>query len=235
MKIFALIDHASPDQRHQMLAANQSANPANVRLVSDQIAAVAIAPHGAFDKRRHRLPMAPQNAPRAVDKQQRVIDRVHAAARIHFIAADHHVRVSFRRCMAKPLGVFAGNQNRVVVKPDSHRQPILQPRFPSFAPIGIARKPGLGESESSAPCPAASAIFSQARSTLLSSPNRRAEFERRRLSRCVVRQALFVLVSCNHPKKCGLADRFQRCRPEGRRYTTVPNQRCRSDSKAPIP
>ena len=53
--------------------------------------------------------MTPENSAGALDEQLRVVNCVHAAARIQFIAADHHVGVGFCGGFTKAGRIFAGN------------------------------------------------------------------------------------------------------------------------------
>src|SRR5256885_10958976 len=55
VEVLALLDHASANERHEMLAANQAPDTADVSLVSDQVCAVAGAPDGALDESGHGL------------------------------------------------------------------------------------------------------------------------------------------------------------------------------------
>src|SRR5580704_12491812 len=147
MKVLTLVDHAGTDEGHKMLAANQAADAADIGLIGDQVGAIAGTPNRPLDKSGDGLAMPPQNLARPLDEQQGVVDGVNAPPRIQFVAADDHVRVGLGGGVAEAFGVFAGNQQRLVVELNPNRNPLLQFGLPTFTPIGIASQPGFSESD----------------------------------------------------------------------------------------
>src|SRR5262249_55166142 len=145
VEVLALLNHASANQRHQMLPTDQAADAADFRFVGDEVAPVPPSPDRALDEGWHRLSMTPQNLPGAVEEEQGVVDGVDARARVHFIAAEYHVGVCLGRGLAQALGILAGNQQGIVIEPDTNRNPVLQVGIPALAPVGVSGHPRFGE------------------------------------------------------------------------------------------
>src|ERR1700756_5432841 len=76
MKILSLLDHASANERHKMLAANKASNAANISVVGDQVGAVAGAPNCPLDEWGHGLAMATKDTAGPLNEQQSVINGV---------------------------------------------------------------------------------------------------------------------------------------------------------------
>jgi hypothetical protein len=143
VKVFSLIDEARANEGHEVLTANQAADPADVGVVSDEIRAITVPPDCSFDESGNRLAMAAKDFPRAVNEKQRVVEGVNAGARIEFVAADHNVGIGLGCSIAQAVGVLAGNQQRVIVEADANGDPLLQFGGPALCPIGIAGQPGF--------------------------------------------------------------------------------------------
>src|SRR5438128_6648513 len=116
VKILSLLDHPSANERHKMLAANKASNAANIGIVADQVCAIAGTPDGALDESGHGLAMAPENLASPLDEQQSVVDGMNATPGIHFVAANHHVRIGLGCSVAEAFGVFTRNQQSLIVE-----------------------------------------------------------------------------------------------------------------------
>src|SRR6266851_6216805 len=121
MKVLSLLDHASANERHEMLTANEATDAAYISFVTDQVGAISGTPNCPLDERGDGLAMAPKDFSRPLDEQQSVVDSVNARPRIHLVAANYHVGIGLARGFAESFGVFAGNQHRLIVKLDTNR------------------------------------------------------------------------------------------------------------------
>jgi len=124
--VFALGDHRSAHQRHQVLAADQPAQAADVGVEHHQVVGVALAPEQTLGEGRHQLAMAPHHRTVGREEDQAVVDRADCGPRIHLVAAQHDVDPRLARGVRDALGVFAGHDQRVVAKKDAAAGPLRQ-------------------------------------------------------------------------------------------------------------
>ena len=118
VNVLALRDHGCTGERHEVLAADQTTDAANVGVEHEQIGPIALAPEQPLDEGRMELAVAAKKLAVATDEQQSVVDRLDLGTEIELVTADRHIDIGSRAAWLKrsvsSLGMTsAASRNRM--------------------------------------------------------------------------------------------------------------------------